>query len=265
MWGLSRRVVLLGAGLVLLIASALAQAATKPSAQPAASQPKVLILGTTVDGGAMSWEAQEAAADGFAVRVVDGAQWDAMTTKQFKRYRAIIIGDNHDSGNKSDVKPAVANLHTWGAAITGNVILAGSDPEYHASGNSPNPTQPQTYIRKAIAFAARQPGHTGFYFANTAYYSNTPVHVRVLDALKPNGFYWQAENDDTIHIDPNTKPRVRGLSDSTMSGWSETAHRAFTKWPKKTFHVWAVGVNSAGNWKTSDHVRGWVHFLVRGG
>jgi hypothetical protein len=264
MWGLSRRVVLLAAGLALLIASALAQAATKQQPAPLPSQPKVLILGTSVDGGSTSWEAQEAAADGFAVKVVDGPQWDAMTTKQFKRYRAIIIGDNHDSGNKFDVKPAVANLRTWGAAINGNVILAGSDPEYHASGSS-NALGAQTYIRKGIAFAARIPGHTGFYFAGTYYGGNTPRRVRVLDALKPNGFYWQNENSDTIHIDPNTKPKVRGLSDSTMSGWGETAHRAFTKWPKKTFHVWAVGVNSAGNWKTSDHVRGWVHFLVRGG
>jgi hypothetical protein len=46
-----------------------------------------------------------------------------------------------------------------------------------------------------------------------------------------------------------------------MSGWSTTAHKAFTKWPK-SFHVWAVGVDSSGNWTTSDSVKGWAQFLV---
>jgi hypothetical protein len=38
--------------------------------------------------------------------------------------------------------------------------------------------------------------------------------------------------------------------------------RPFTKWPKKSFHVWSVGVDASGNWTTSDNVVGWAQFLV---
>jgi hypothetical protein len=91
-----------------------------------------LLFGPSVSGGTSSWEAQEATADGFAVTVVSARQWDKMTTAQFERYRALIIGDNHDSIHASDLTGAVKNRSVWGAAISGNIILAGSDPEDHA-------------------------------------------------------------------------------------------------------------------------------------
>jgi hypothetical protein len=87
----------------------------------------------------------------------------------------------------------------------------------------------------------------------------------VLDALVRNGFYWQTEDKNTIHIDPAVRPHPHGLTDMTMSGWGNTAHEAFTKWPKKSFHVWAVGVDLSGHWTTSDHVKGWAQFLVSSG
>jgi hypothetical protein len=259
---LFRRVAILAVGVPLLVVAAFSQAAQKPRAATS-TKPKVLILGTSVNGGTSSLEAQKAMADGFAVKVVDGSQWDAMTTKQFKRYRALIIGDNTDSNDNADIQAAINNHNVWGRAITGNVILAGSDPGYH--GQLQNVPGAQRYIAKAIAFAGHISGRTGLYFAGVYYHTGTPQRLTVLDGLKRNGFYWQTGlNDDNIHIDPDTTPKVHGLTDSTMSGWSSTAHAAFTKWPHKTFHVWAVGVNPLGNWTTSDHVKGWVHFLVRG-
>jgi hypothetical protein len=258
MKGLFRWLAIVGAGVALLLISSFSQAATKSRAVRTTHKPRVLILEDSV-GGSPSWEAHEARADGFAVTLATAGQWDSLTTKQFKRYRAIIIADDKGSGNISAIQAAINNEHIWGPAITGNVILAGSDPGYHADLT----TNAQTYIARAIAYAAHVSGHTGFYFAGVYYSGGTPQHVGILDALKRNGFYWKDVNSDSIHIDPKVKG-PHGLNDTIMSGWNSTAHRAFTKWPKKTFHVWAVGVDPAGDWTTSDNVTGWADFLVRG-
>jgi hypothetical protein len=250
---LLRRAAVLGAGLALLVAATFASAHSKP-------KPRVLILGTSVTGGTKSWEAKEARADGFDVRIVGGKQWASMTTAQFKQYRALIIGDHTDSGNPSRVHWAVDNAKTWGKAISGNIILAGSDPEYHAS-HTANAAGAQKYMAKAIAFAGAVSGHTGLYFAGAYYRSNTPVPVPVLNGLKNNGFTWENEGGDTIHIDPATRPRVKGLSDGDMSNWMTTSHEAFISWPS-TFHVWAVAEDPFGNWTTSDNHIGWANWLV---
>jgi hypothetical protein len=262
MWGLFLRVSVLSAGLALLLVSVFAQAATGTDA---ANKPRVLILATSVVGGTSSIEATQAKADGFAVTVASAKQWDKMTTAQFKLYRALIIGDHEDNSNHTllDVQPAVDVAFVWGHAINGNIILTGADPGYHSTHGS---TGAKTYIAKAIAFAGAKKGRTGFYFAGGGYYGSdtTPQHVEVLDGLKYNGFYWigdGAEGQDNIHIDPAVTPAPHGLSNTILSGWSETAHRAFTKWPS-SFHVWAVGVDSSGNWTTSDNVKGWASFLV---
>jgi hypothetical protein len=250
-----RHMAMVSVGVALLSVSALAQAATKTHA---ASKPRVLLLGPSVQNGTASWEAKKAKADGFAVTVVSAKQWDKMTTVQFKQYRALIIGDNHDSDVNLDVQAAVDNTFVWGHAINGNIILAGSDPEDHASGGVAGA---KTYIAKAIAFAAKRPGRTGFYFAGNYYRDSSPQHVEVLDGLAYNGFYWQEDGGNTIHIDPAVTPKVPGLTDTIMSNWSTTSHAAFTKWPK-SFHVWAVAVDSSGNWTTSDSVKGWATWLV---
>ncbi len=108
-------------GLAILSMPKRAEAATE----------KVLILARSVVGGSSSIEANEAAAKGFAVDVVDDATWSSMTTAQFASYRAIILGD--PDAALSSVAAAEANTATWGPAVTGNVVIIGTDPVGHAS------------------------------------------------------------------------------------------------------------------------------------
>lgn len=56
--------------------------------------------------------------------VVTNTEWQAMTTNDFKKFKAIIIGDPI-STDPDYLEPLMDNRQTWGAAIEGNVILIG--------------------------------------------------------------------------------------------------------------------------------------------
>jgi hypothetical protein len=252
----SSRFCKLGVSLVVILAAGFTSAAT-------ASADKVLLFGPSVDGGASSVEGQQAAAQGFGVDVASASAWSSMTTAQFAAYRAIVISDNHDSGNVSDLAAAEANASVWGAAVNGNVIITGADPEYHADPLGGNDPGALTYVSRAVEFAAGSPTQTGAYIAlGTDYNAGSPdAPTKVLDGFAPGGFTSSAQGDDLIHIDPAvTGPS--GLSDSILSGWSTTAHSYFSHYPS-AFKAWAIGAEASGPYMTSDGRAGFPNFLVR--
>src|SRR5262245_32888432 len=114
---------------VVTVGALLPVGATARAAHAAATE--VLILGSTVSGGTRSLEAQGVSAQGLTPIGVEDATWSAMPTAQFATYRAIVLGDP----TCSDTVPsaAVANTATWGAAVTGNILINGTDPVYHDS------------------------------------------------------------------------------------------------------------------------------------
>jgi hypothetical protein len=73
-------------------------------------------------------EGAAAAALGYGVDVVTGTQWDSMTTADFAKYRALILGDRSCG---SDFTAAEKNTAVWSAAVNGNVIINGTDPVFH--------------------------------------------------------------------------------------------------------------------------------------
>jgi len=208
----------------------------------------VAILRTTVtdptgNGRTPSWEAQQATAAGLTWEYLTPTQWAAKSTADFAAYKAIVLGDNTCSG-VSDVAPAVTNKSTWGPAITGNVIVVGTDPTYHATyfpGNGSLTSGPATLIKNGIGFAASQAGKTGAYISLSCYYhgvaANTPVPL--LDAFTPGGFTVQGVGCfNNAHI-VATHPSLTGLTDASLSGWSCSVHEAFDKWPAD-FQVLAI-------------------------
>ena len=246
----------LAVSLVVILVAGFASAAT-------ASADKVLLFGPSVDGGASSIEAQQAAAQGFGVDVADAATWSSMTTAQFAAYRAVVIADNNDSGDVSDLSAAEANAGIWGAAVTGNVILSGADAEFHANPLGGDDPGAVTYINRALGFAAGSPTQTGAYVALGGYYNtgSPDAPAKVLDAFAPGGFLMSSRSDDDIHIDPAVAG-PSGLSDSVLSGWGKTTHSYFTRYPS-TFKVWAIGRDEPGPYTTSDGESGVPNFLVR--
>jgi hypothetical protein len=252
----SSRFCKLAVSLVVVLVAGFASAAT-------ASADKVLLFGPSVDGGASSIEAQQAAAQGLGVDVADAAAWSSMSTAQFAAYRAIVIGDNHDSGEVSDLAAAEANAGVWGAAVTGNVIVSGADAEYHADPEGGDDPGAVTYINRSIGFAAGSPTQTGAYVAVAAYYNDVSPDgpAKVLDAFAPGGFLVTSRSDDDIHIDPAVAGPT-GLTDSDLSGWGQTTHSYFTRYPS-AFKVWAIGRDDPGPYTTSDGQNGVPNFLVR--
>ena len=251
----SSRLCKLVVSLVLILAAGSISAA-------AASADKVLFFGPSVFGGAANVEAQQAAAQGFQVDVVDASTWSSMTTAQFASYRAIVISDNHDSGEVSDLAAAEANAGVWGPAVTGNVIATGADVEYHADLGGGGGSDPGAvaYANRAMAFATGSPTQTGAYFSLDGYY-DTGQTIKVLDGISPGGFEATNADDDNIHIDPAVAGPT-GLSDADLSNWSTTVHSYFSKYPSD-FKVWAIGVSPSGPYTTSDGQQGNPDFIVR--
>jgi hypothetical protein len=195
----------------------------------AVSSCSVLILGSTVVGGASSDEAQAAAALGCAVTVVDPATWATMTASQFASYTALILGDPQCTTGPGPVAAAVANSGVWGPVVNGNVITAGNDPEWHhdIAGNA----NAFTFTQDAVAYAVAKPGQTGAYISLSCYYYNsspgTPVPV-----LSPFGSFTArgVGGYDVVHKESGSTA-LANLTDAQLSGWGASLHETFDGFP----------------------------------
>lgn len=135
------------------------------AATPAAAETgtRALVLDSSVEGGASSIEATEAAANGFTVDVVDETTWAAMTKDGFAEYQMVIVGDP-DCGSLSPV--VSQNAQALADAVmdndtantrSGNRVLIGTDPDYHSEQGG------SKMIASAIDFASVVDGATSLY------------------------------------------------------------------------------------------------------
>jgi RHS repeat-associated protein len=228
------------------------------------SNGKVLILDSTVSGGASSIEAQQAAADGYGVDIVDAATWSAMTADQFAAYRAIILGDPTCSG-ESSVAAAEANAMVWGPVIDGNIEIIGSDPVFHAINTNPAIA---AVTQRGVDFAVGQSGKTGAYISLSCYFAGTsaPTHVSLLDGLDTAGTGFSVQGagcSDSIHIEA-TSPALTGIDDTLLSNWNCSVHEYFDSWPAK-FGVLAVDTNAGSLFTGPDGTTGDPYILASPG
>lgn len=210
---------------VLLLATA-ALSVSRASAVPAPDANSVLILDTTVSGGAASIEATKAAALGFTVEVVSAATWGAMTTADFASYRAIVLGDPTCAfDSPGPIAAAEANRAVWGPVINGNAILVGTDPVYHAVLGFAGA---EALIEKGIGFAASEPAKTGAYICLSCYYHNAPdfTPVPVLEPFGPFTVRGARSCPQDSHI-VATHPALSGLTDADLSNWTCSTHEGF--------------------------------------
>ncbi len=185
----------------------------------------VLILDTTVIGGATSIEAVEAVAAGYTVDVVDAATWGATTTAEFSTYRALILGDPN-SGGTGAVAAAEANRATWSPAVNGNIILIGTDEVGHDSSGGRQVTI------NGIKFAADIPTKTGLFCSLSEYYAGAAVStpVTLLDQFGTFGVQDPGNCYNDAHI-VATHPALVMLTDASLSNWSCSVHEVFLTYP----------------------------------
>src|SRR3569833_2226315 len=101
--------------------------------------------------------------------VASKAEWYSMTTDDFAKYKAIIIPDPICGGlDRIDFLDDTKAV--WSPAVTGNMILIGTDPTYHSS------TRPGaiSLIDDGVKFAAAGNG-SGMYFSMLCFFVSLSV------------------------------------------------------------------------------------------
>jgi uncharacterized repeat protein (TIGR01451 family) len=228
--------------LFLAIAAVMTLSADRIYAAGAPNDHTVLILGSTVSGGAGSLEATQATAQGFTVEIATDPVWAAKTQAEFGTYRALILGDPDCIVGTAPITAAEANRATWSPAINGNVIVIGTDEVFH-SGGEPGAV---ALSNNGIAFAANILGKTGLFLSLSCYYTSTDpsIPLPIMDqfgtfrVLRAPGCF----NDSHIVA---IHPVLAGITDTGLSGWGCSVHEVLTAFPA-AFLPLAIARNVTG-------------------
>ncbi len=216
-----------------------------------AERKEVLLLQSSLSGGAYSSEVRSVQAAGLTPVLVSDAQWSTMTTADFARYRAIIIA----TGNCANPRAAEQNAATWGQAVTGNVVIAGADPWNHSA---------QTE-RQLLSYVVSDVANTGAYITLRCTYDSAGPNTRVpvLEGLRPGGFTVRGAGCyDNAHI-VATHPALSGLTDSMLSWWGCSVHSQFDTWPPD-YEVLAIARNTTNLYTASDGTVGTPYIIASG-
>ena len=216
--------------------------------------PSVLFYGPTAGGSGQSNASIEAT-------VWNETTWSQASTADFREFDAIVFGDQPICfGSPSIWDTAIANRQVWSSAITGNVIIAGTDPDWH------NKT---TFIRQAIDFAAadEQDG-PGLYVAlSCAYHGDERQTVDLLQSLGQ----FDVQGVDNCPSDAHKiaqHPSLDGLGDSYLSNWGCSAHEVFTSWPS-SFQPLVIIKDAVidpplAEYQAADGTSGYVYVVATG-
>lgn len=214
---------------------------TSAYAQAAPDANSVLILGATVLPSP-SLEEAKAAELGYTVVVDTDAEWLSRSAADFATFRAVIFGDRICALSASPyLDAALANRAVWSAAITGNIVVIGTDPMFHSSFHVGLSTWGDVVTKSGIAFAGAEDGKTGLYATLSCYYHETPpgTSVSVLDQfgsftvtgsdqLGPLGVIHNCYNDAHIVA---VHAALAGLTDASLSDWGCSVHEVFDSFP----------------------------------
>ncbi|HXF39649.1 MAG TPA: hypothetical protein VN687_08050 [Blastocatellia bacterium] len=228
----------------------------------------VLLYGPSLASSSNSEEQQAAIADGYDVVVATAAQWSSMTTSSaFATYRALIFGDKSCSTVPALLASAVANNTTWAAAVTGNIIVIGTDPTVHTSNGS------RILMRRGIGFAVGTTPQTGLYVALSCYYVSltTPASIPLLSPFGTFTVHGNVayNNAHIVATGPSlTGPSCPGLpvpllTDTVLSNWGSSVHEGFDAWPP-SFDVFAIAQFLTTVYTATDGTQGLPYILTRG-
>jgi trimeric autotransporter adhesin len=231
-----------------------------------ASSGSVLILSTSVNGGTASAEAAAATAAGATVTVASASTWDAMTTAQFKAYSAIIIGDPSTTSCATSVpSDALSTAATWGAAVTGNVTVAGTAPAFAGSAGT-------SLIKDSIGYALAGSG-TGLYVSLNCEYktSSAGTSVPLLAGVDGGGFTVTGQgptcqNSGTVNTaEGRGVSQFNNLSGSALASWASPAcsvQETLNSWPAQFTGLGYDAAATPADFTASDGVTGQPYVLL---
>ncbi len=218
----------------------------------------VLILGSSVSGGANSDEAQAVALLGLTFDIASPTEWAGLTASDFAAYKALVIGDPNCQVSTAAISAAQGNAGTWGPVVNGNVIVIGTDPALHNR---------QAVTRKGIEFAVDAAGRTGAYITTSCYYhfASPGTAVPVLDGLSDLGNFTARGQLGCFNDAYKTAshPALDGITSAVLSNWGCSVHNGFDSWPAD-FEVLAIGRNVGAYYTAPDGTKGIPYILARG-
>jgi choice-of-anchor A domain-containing protein len=254
-----------------------APAKTGTTRQEVRSTDKVLILGTSVNGGINSPEAQAVrdlwplTRPAVTIDVKDAAQWAAMTREQFMSYQAIIIGDASCTSGTAAFQAAIDNKDTWAQVIDGDVVILGTNP---SSGSKPQ------LMRNGIEHVIQnsEQFRTGLYISLGCAYQNASAGTPV-PLLSWLGEFKVAGSTSSCAATAGhmfkTRPAYTShfVDDASLGTDGCAARSVFTTYPFKNFAVAAIGLDAPGTQEYIDFLEdepeqisyfGTPYILVRG-
>jgi hypothetical protein len=108
------------------------------------------------------------------ITVWNATTWASKATADFAAFDAIVFGDQPKCFSGPEIwNTAVANRDVWSAAARGNVIILGTDPDYH--------TKP-ALVQQGVEFAASG-NATGLYVALSCAYHYSGPQPTTVDLL----------------------------------------------------------------------------------
>ena len=178
---------------------------------------------------------------GHTVTEVTDTEWRALTQSDFESYDVIIFADKDCSGPSADDLAVLYDTRTtWSPAITGNIVVTGTDAECHY-GN--------TYAWHFVEHAVEWAGDT----SGTGLYVSSDWGRRGLDYMDQFGT-WSSTSDnaddytitDTSHAIWTWSTTT--ITDSGMDSWGNTYHAYIDTWPSTDFDE--IGSDGDGNTMT---------------
>ncbi|TPX18150.1 uncharacterized protein E0L32_002659 [Thyridium curvatum] len=199
----------------------------------------------------------------YTAHIASDAEWRSMTTADFAQYKAIIVPDPN-CGKKDKIQFLEDTKATWSPAITGNIILIGTDPTFHSS------FQPGALdlIDGSVKFAASGNG-TGLYFSLSCYYdSQTTSTVDVLSEFGTFTVRGRLSCYNDAHLVANSSA-LATVDDATLSNWSCSVHEVFSGYPTKGINSFeplaiAKGATGDGEKDFADGTSGIPYIISRG-
>jgi hypothetical protein len=188
----------------------------------------------------------------YATATLD--QLNAMTTADFKKYKAIIFADPGVVCNgEIYLEGALNSSSTWSQAVEGNIVLMGTYEVWAAYHNG----QGTALISAALDYVVGEPDKTGLYLSLSWYYwSPNSAQVPV---LAPFGNFKAELGISYARIVAPSHPLVANLTDEDISGFM---WEVFTAYPS-SFEPVAIALD-VGNTAFADGSVGTPFILARG-
>lgn len=224
-------------------------------AAPAPDDKSLLFFGPTAGDEATLVSSK------YTIVTLDTTQWAALTAADVATYRAIVLGDPNCVYSPALLDPVVANRAVWSEAVTGNIVLIGTDPAFHAE-DRPGAV---TLMEKSIDFAAAAKGKTGLYFSLSCYYHDAPeTTLQLVDQFgefRTRGQLGCYNNVAKVA----DHPALDGLTAPDLANWGCSVHEIFFSMPPD-FAALAIaqGVTGSGAGMFPGNVTGVPYIIARG-